>query len=86
MNNVILRRIDVTGDWQPLSVVRLVGTVTISTPPDNGGAVLFRTTDEPAHEVPWVAGEWHTFHRVDLAGIEVKGSVGDVISVVGGTW
>lgn len=86
MNNVILRKINVTGSWQPLSAARLVGSVTISTPPTNGANVLFRTASEPAHEIPFVPGEWYDFQRMDLSTIQVKGSVGDVVTLVGGTW
>ena len=89
MNNAIMRKIDVTDAWQPLSPSKLVATVTISTPPDNAGDVLFRTTDEQAHEVPWVPGEWHDLKSVDLAAIEVKNAdagATNVVTVVGGTW
>jgi len=86
MNNVILRKINLTGDWQPLSAVRLVGSVTIATPPANAGNVLFRTVGEPAQEVAWVPGEWYDFHRIDLSEIQVKGTVGDVVTLVGGSW
>lgn len=87
MNNVVLRKIVVTTAWQPLSANKLVASVTISTPPTNAGTVLFRTTSEPAHEVPWVSGEFHDFKRVNLAQIEVKGTAdGDLVSLVGGTW
>ena len=84
MNNVIMRKIDVTGSYQPLSTERLVGSVTISTPPTNLGEVLFKAAGGP--EVPWIAGEWHTLRSVNLADIEVKGTVGDMVTVVGGSW
>jgi hypothetical protein len=86
MNNVILRKVVVTTAWQPLSPSKLVASVTISTPPTNAATVLFRTKGEPAHEVPWVPGEWHDFKRVNLADIEVKGAANDLVSVTGGTW
>lgn len=84
MNNVIQRKIDLTAEWQPLSNARLVGSVTVSTPPTNAADVLFRGDD--GSEVPWVPGEWHEFHSVDLAEIRVKGTPGDAVTVVGGTW
>ena len=83
-NNVILRKIDLTEQWQKLSTVPLVGSVTISTAPANAAAVLMRSSE--GIEVPWVAGEWHEFKRIDLSQIEVKGTAGDVVTVVGGTW
>jgi len=83
-NNIILRKIDVTDQWQKLSAVPLIGSVTISTPPGNQADVLFRSNE--AIEVPWINGEWHQFQRVDLSQIEVKGTAGDTVTVVGGTW
>ncbi len=84
MNNTIMRKIDVTADWAPLSSQRLVGTVDISTPPGNSGPVQFRGDD--GSEVPWIPGEYHTLHGVNLAEIFIKGTVGDTVTVVGGTW
>lgn len=86
MNNVIMRKIVVTDQWQPLSATSLVGSVTVSTPPTNVAQVLFRIPSEPAHEVPWVSGEFHELVRVDLSTIEVKGTPGDLVTVIGGTW
>ena len=84
MHNVVMRKITVTGEYQPLVSSSLVASVTISTPPANGGNVLFKGDD--GSDVPWVAGEWHQFRSIDLAGIEVKGTPGDVVTVVGGSW
>ncbi len=84
MNNVIMRKIMVTGSYQPLVSDRLVGSVTISTPPTNAGDVFFKGDD--GSDVPWVPGEWHDFQRVNLAEIEIKGTPGDEVTVVGGTW
>jgi hypothetical protein len=84
MNNAIQRKIDLTADWQPLSADRLVGSVTISTPPTNAADAVFRGDD--GSEVPWVPGEWHEFRSVNLAEIRVKGTPGDAVTVVGGTW
>lgn len=84
MNNTIMLKIDVTAEWQPLSATPLVCSCTISTPPDNAGDVLFKGTNDS--EMPWVPGEWHEFRSVDLSGIQVKGTAGDAVTVVGGTW
>ena len=88
MNNTILRKIDVTDSWQPLSATRLVATVTVRTLSTNAGNVLFRTTDEQAHEVPFTPGSWHDLKSVDLSTIEVKdeSESGNIVTVVGGTW
>ena len=84
MNNVIMRKIAVTTVYTPLVVSKLIGSVTISTPPTNSGQVQFRGDD--GLDVPWVPGEWHEFVAVNLADIKVKGTPGDVVTVVGGTW
>ena len=84
MNNVIMRKIDVTGSYAPLADSDVVASVTISTPPTNAANVLFKCAD--GSDVPWVPGEWHDFQHVNLAEIEIKGTPGDVVTVIGGTW
>jgi hypothetical protein len=84
MNNVIMRKIDVTGSYQPLASAEMVVSVTISAQPSNSGPVYFKGDD--GLDVPWLPGEWHAFWSVNLAEIEVKGTPGDVVTVVGGTW
>jgi len=84
MNNVVMRKITVTGEYQALVSASLIASVTISTPPANAGNVLFKGDD--GSDVPFVPGEWHQFESIDLAGIEVKGTPGDVVTVVGGSW
>lgn len=84
MNNTIMRTITVTADYQPLASQRLVGSVTISCPSGNAGPVIFKGDD--GSEVPWIAGEWHSFRSIDLSTVFVKGTSGDTISIVGGTW
>jgi len=84
MNNTILRTISVAGNYQPLSATDVIGSVTISAQPTNSGPVYFKGDD--GLDMPWLPGEWHTFQSVNLAEIEVKGTPGDVVTVVGGTW
>ena len=84
MNNVVMRKIVVTGDYQPLASAKLVASVSISTPPTNTGTVYFKGDD--GADVPWVPGEWHEFRSIDLSAVLVKGTVGDVVTVAGGTW
>mgnify|MGYP001441078688 CR=1 FL=1 len=86
MHNVILRTITVTNAWQSLADRPLIGSVTISTPPSNAATVLLRSTDDPANEVFFVNGEWHDFQRIDLSTLQVKGTSGDKVTVIGGTW
>jgi len=52
--------------------------------PTNAGSVLFRGDD--GSDVPWVAGEFHHLVSIDLARLFVKGTPGDAVTVVGGTW
>ena len=84
MNNVIMRRVGVTADYQPLADRKLVASVTLASLPTNGSTVYFRGDD--GSDVPWVPGEWHVFKNVNLGEIVVKGTPGDVVTVVGGTW
>ncbi|MEX2388781.1 MAG: hypothetical protein WD534_12960 [Phycisphaeraceae bacterium] len=83
-NNVVLNTIQLTGDYQPLAAASLVATVTLSAPPANTAPTTLRTPDGSTVEL--VPGEWHTLERVDLARLEAKGEVGDVLSIVGGSW
>lgn len=84
MNNIIMRKITVTAVYQALSNKSLVGSVTISTLPGNAANVYFKGDD--GSDVPWIPGEWHDLTRVDLSTIQVKGTPGDVVTVVGGSW
>jgi len=84
MNSVVMRKITVTTVYTALVSSKLVAKVTISCPPSNTGTVYFKGDD--GTDVPWIPGEWHDFKSVDLAAIQVKGTSGDVVTVVGGTW
>ena len=85
MNNIVMRKIVVTGTYAALSnKPREVVSVEISTPPGNTGTVYFQGDD--GSDVPWLQGEWHTLISVNLAEIKIKGTPGDVVTVVGGTW
>ncbi len=84
MNNLIARVIDLTAAFLPLSSVRTVGTITITAPPGNSDAAYLQ--GDSGQEVPLAPGEWHRLERVNLADIQVKGSVGDKLTVIGGTW
>jgi hypothetical protein len=84
MNNVIMRKIVLTAEYQALAAKRVVGSFVISAPPSNAGDAVFLGDEGDA--VPWLPGEWHQFSRVNLAEVKVKGTPGDVVTVVGGTW
>lgn len=79
-----MRKVDITGTYQPLVAQRTVVTVTLSAPPTNAGVVYFRGDD--GSDVPWIPGQWHEFVSINLADIEVKGTAGDTLVIVGGTW
>lgn len=86
MNNTIMRQVAVTAEYQPLAPGRLVGSVTISAPPTNTADVEFKSDDPELPGVPWQPGQWHEFRSIDLASVQVKGTPGNVIQIVGGTW
>lgn len=84
MNNLIARIISVTSQYQPLATERLVATITLSTPPGNAHPVYL--LGDAGQDVPLVPGEWHLFQHVNLAEIRIKGTAGDTVTVIGGTW
>jgi len=84
MNNTIMRKIVVTASYKPLVSQSLVGSVTVSCLPTNAGDVFFKGDD--GSDVPWLPGQWIDLESIDLSAIEIKGTAGDVVTVVGGTW
>lgn len=84
MNNVIMRTVSVSTVYSKLSATKLVGSVTISTPPTNTSPVLFKA--DVGSDVPWVPGEWHDFTSINLADIQIRGTNGDLVTIIGGTW
>lgn len=84
MNNVVMRKIVVTPAYQPLVAQSLIATVEISVLPSNAAPVFFRGDD--GSDVPWIAGEYHTLKNIDLAELQIKGTPGDAITIIGGTW
>lgn len=84
MNNIVMRKVALTASYQRLVAEPLVATVEISTPPSNSDPVIFQGDD--GSEVPWLPGEFHSFVRINLADVKLKGTPGDVVTIVGGTW
>ena len=85
MNNVIMRTIPMTVDFQPLSPKEVeVASVDINAPPSNQHPVFFQGDD--GSEVACIPGEFHIVWRVNLGAIRVRGTLGDVLTLVGGTW
>jgi len=79
-----MRKIELTTEYQPLLAGRFVASVTLSAIPSNSGNVFFRGDD--GADVPWLPGEWHRFVRINLSEVYVKGTPGDTLTVIGGTW
>lgn len=85
MNNLVQRVIDVTPQWQPCSALgEEVASVDVLALPTNSGPVEF--AGDLGDAVPWQPGEWHSFPRVNLADLRVRGQFGGRVTVVGGTW
>ena len=57
MNNVIMRKLVLTADYQPLATKRVIGSFTISAPLSNDDDALFR--GDEGDDVPW-RGEYLT--------------------------
>ena len=84
MNNTIMRTVDVTADYAALASEKTVASVALYCPSTNAGTVYVE--GDTGQDVPWAPGEWHGFENVNLAEIRVKGTPGDAVLVVGGTW
>ena len=88
MNNVIMRTITLTDQYQPLSSkTQEVGSVEITCVPGNQGPAYFICNDSQSQAgVIFQQGEYHDFFHIDLSEIKVRGTPGDQITVIGGTW
>lgn len=76
---------DVTADWQaPTALAEEIASVDVLALPSNAAPVEF--LGDLGQAVPWQAGEWHSFPRIDLARLRLRGQPGDRVTVVGGTW
>ncbi len=84
-NSVVMRKATVGAAFAPLvAEARLIASVEIACLPANAGPITFLGDD--GSEVAWVPGEYHVFESVDLSKIQVKGTPGDAINIIGGTW
>ena len=83
-NNVIMRHVEVTDAYRPLSDRPLIASAEIGAPPTNAGPVYFR--GDQGDDVAWPVGSFHFFKRIDLSQLFVKGGRGDVVTIIGGTW
>ena len=84
-SNIVQRKQLVTTSYVALSSVsEAYGEITISCPPTNVGDVNF-LGDDGVTDIPWIPGEWHVFSHADLTSFQIKGTAGDLVTVVGGT-
>ncbi len=85
MNSILMRTIVLTAEYRAVTTkAREVASVEVSVPPTNAGPVSFLGDD--GAEVIWAQGEYHGFKRINLAELRVKGTPGDIVTLVGGTW
>jgi len=82
MNSLIGRKITITTAWQALSANNEIVSGTITAPSTNTGNVSLE--GDLGDEIPLEPGEWHELPLINLANIRVKGTSGDIITVVGG--
>jgi hypothetical protein len=85
MTNLVQRVIDCTPAWQAATTLpEEIATVDVLALSTNSAPVEF--LGDTGQAVPWAPGEWHTFPRINLAKLQVRGQQGDRVTVVGGAW
>ena len=84
MNNSILIEKDVTTSWGKLSDTDLVASGELMTPPSNGNDVEVKGSNDAA--VHFKPGQSNPMKSINLKEIQFKGTAGDKIVFVGGTW
>ena len=80
MGTAYMKKVIVAADYAALEADRTVLNCEISCPPGNAANVTFKVA---GNEVDWIPGEYHALRQVDLATIQIKGTPGDVITIVG---
>ena len=80
MATAYMKKVVVAAEYAAIEAARTVVNCEISCPPANVGNVTFKVGGS---EVEWIAGEYHSFRELDLSSIQVKGTPGDVITVIG---
>ena len=83
-HNIVMRRVEVISSYRPLSDRPLVVSAEIGAPPTNQAPVYFR--GDQGDDIAWPVGSWHFFQGIDLSEVYVKGSYGDTVTIIGGTW
>jgi len=77
-----MNSVTVTESYAALVSASTEGVFEISCPPTNVGNVTFKFG---GNTMAWVPGEWHTW-TVDLADVQIIGTAGDVVTIVGRSW
>ena len=77
----VLRTITLGASYAPLSVVPLIGNFTITAIGSNSGPCYFLGDD--ASDVIVAVNNWFEFVGVDLAALQMKGTPGDKVTVIG---
>jgi len=86
VNNAIMRSFEITNGavFEPIIAESVRGTAEISCPPSNTDNVVFEGDD--GSSVEWEPGEYHDFVNIDFSTIKVKGTNGDKVTIIGGSW
>lgn len=81
MRNIFMKSYSLTASYQKLATERTVLTATIIASPLNVGVMQIRVDGGTAAN--WPKGVSNGFAGIDISRIEVKGSAGDSVLVVG---
>ena len=82
---IIAKIITLTGTYQAASATTNIASVRVT---NEGAATNYMLSDDGQTDVPIKAtGQWD-FHGVDLANLQFKGTVGQIITIIGmeGQW
>lgn len=81
--DLFAKKYTLTDSYVPLESSRTVISGTLSAPSTNAGTAYVESLQDGG-DVPLEPGERYTFSRGDLSGVKAKGTVGDVLVVIGG--
>jgi len=84
VSNLIIRKIDLSPTFQPLTPARTIGSFAFLVPNASSGNVRL-LSDDNTTEVPLSRNDQFTLERVDLNRMIAKGDLGDSIIVIGAT-
>ena len=81
MAQPVTRTIPVTAVFTPLSAARCQFRGWISNPPTNVANVTYK--DLEGREVAMIPGENYPFEDINLQDLQIKGTVDDIVTIVG---